>query len=208
MCEHCHRDMTTVTYADRAFHDGWLYPHGRAGYSGVTPEMVAAAQASCPFCRPDLQARGKPMAEGKERRAERIAADRERRQEERGPQVTSEYDRRAEAWVRAKFGGDPDPGSVEFASDCAAYGFDGPVTASVSWKENGGYQSRELDVSAWHYDWTDIIRELLDIDLSTAGGTGRSAEPPRCTAHRSSPPETADPPPTPPAPPGRTSRTA
>jgi len=50
MCEHCRRDMTTVTYADKAFHDGWLYPHGRAGYSGVTPEMVAAAQALCPFC--------------------------------------------------------------------------------------------------------------------------------------------------------------
>jgi hypothetical protein len=56
MCEHCRRDMTQFDWTVlpdgvdmRAFHDGWLFPHGRAGY-GVTHEQVAAAQAKCPFC--------------------------------------------------------------------------------------------------------------------------------------------------------------
>ena len=76
----------------------------------------------------------------------------------------SEYDRRAEAWVRRKFGGNPDSGSVEFSSDCAAYASGGWATTDVSWTEGGQYRGRELDGSAWQYDWTVIIRELLETD--------------------------------------------
>jgi hypothetical protein len=52
MCVHCGEDLSEVVYTDKALHDGYLYPHGRAGYSGVTQEKVWAAQARCEFCRP------------------------------------------------------------------------------------------------------------------------------------------------------------
>jgi len=37
-------------HSSPAEHDGWAFPHGRAGERGVTTEMVAAAQARCPYC--------------------------------------------------------------------------------------------------------------------------------------------------------------
>lgn len=77
----------------------------------------------------------------------------------------SEYDRRAEAWVRLKFGAIPDAGSVRFENDCAAYASGGWAETDVSWTVNGAADSRTLSDSAWQYDWTQIIRELLQIDL-------------------------------------------
>lgn len=77
----------------------------------------------------------------------------------------TEYDLRAEAWVRKRYpGADPDPGSVEFASDCAAYDSGGWANSDVSWTEGGQTQVRTLDSEAWNYDWTAIIRELLELD--------------------------------------------
>jgi len=79
----------------------------------------------------------------------------------------SEYDRRAEAWVRARYPrAQPDPGSVEFSNDCAAYASGGWASVDVSWAENGQVHCESLSEAAWQYDWTQIIRELLDIDLS------------------------------------------
>jgi hypothetical protein len=52
MCRHCSRDMTKQVYTDKSFHDAWLFPHGRVGYSDVTHEQVAEARAKCRFCPP------------------------------------------------------------------------------------------------------------------------------------------------------------
>lgn len=78
----------------------------------------------------------------------------------------SEYDLRAEAWVRAKYpDAHPDSGSVEFTSDVAGYASGGWAEMTVDWKENGNPRSREL--GGWgEFDWTVIIRELLEIDLT------------------------------------------
>jgi hypothetical protein len=77
----------------------------------------------------------------------------------------SEYDQRAETWVRSRWpDAKPDPGSVEFASDCAAYASGGWASADVSWLEAGQSQVRTLQDDAWRYDWTVIIRELLELD--------------------------------------------
>ena len=79
----------------------------------------------------------------------------------------SEYDRRAEAWVRAKYPGtQPDPGSVEFSNDCAAYASGGWASVDVSWTESGQGTCKELSACAWQYDWTQVIRELLEVELS------------------------------------------
>lgn len=78
----------------------------------------------------------------------------------------SEYDRRAEAWVRARFpGASPDPGSVEFSNDCAAYASGGWANVDVSWTEGGAVRAQNLSESAWNYDWTQVIRELVDMPL-------------------------------------------
>lgn len=53
MCVHCGTGMTQFVHRDKASHDLWLFPHGRPGYSGVTPEMVAAAKARCEYCTHD-----------------------------------------------------------------------------------------------------------------------------------------------------------
>jgi len=75
--------------------------------------------------------------------------------------TTTEYDVRAQAWVRAKFpGARPDPGSVEFSSDCAAYASGGWASVDVAWREGGEIRTRELKADAWQYDWTTVIREL------------------------------------------------
>lgn len=77
----------------------------------------------------------------------------------------TEYDLRAEAWVRKRYpSADPDPGSVEFANDCAAYASGGWASVDVSWTEAGQAQVRTLSDAAWQYDWTTIIRELLEVD--------------------------------------------
>lgn len=56
MCIHCRQDMSLHVYgsADRAVHDGSLFPHGRIGYRGVTIEAVQAAQDACQFCNHPL----------------------------------------------------------------------------------------------------------------------------------------------------------
>lgn len=62
MCQHCHTNMSHFDWAGyaaaapagmdvRAFHDSWLFPHGRIGY-GPTCEQIDAAKRRCPFCTP------------------------------------------------------------------------------------------------------------------------------------------------------------
>jgi hypothetical protein len=81
-------------------------------------------------------------------------------------EAVSEYDRRAEAWVRARYpAAHPDPGSVEFSNDCAAYASGGWANVDVSWTEYGQPRAQELSGEAWDYDWTQVIRELLEIDI-------------------------------------------
>ena len=52
MCTHCRRDISAYEYTDKQFHDGWLFPHGRVGYSDVTAEQIAEARSKCRFCPP------------------------------------------------------------------------------------------------------------------------------------------------------------
>lgn len=81
------------------------------------------------------------------------------------PKPVSEYDRRAQAWVAQKYGVTPDLGSVEFDNDCAAYASGGWANANVSWTVDGAYGGSELSSSAWQFEWTQIIRELVEIEL-------------------------------------------
>jgi hypothetical protein len=81
----------------------------------------------------------------------------------------SEFDRRAQAWVKLRFGVTPDLGSVTFDNDCAAYASGGWATADVSWTVDGAYGGSELSGSAWQFDWTQIIRELVEVPLDEAG---------------------------------------
>jgi hypothetical protein len=79
--------------------------------------------------------------------------------------AVSEFDRRAQAWVKHRFGVVPDLGSVEFSNDCAAYDSGGWANAGVDWKVNGQWGGKYLSESAWDFDWTQIIRELVEIPL-------------------------------------------
>ena len=80
----------------------------------------------------------------------------------------SEYDRRAEAWVRAKYpGANPDPGSVKFTADSAAYASGGWSHMDVEWTERRYPKGEEIKDEAWQFDWSQIIRELLEIDPET-----------------------------------------
>jgi hypothetical protein len=52
MCHWCDPDAEMPVYPDtpegKMFHDGWMYPHGRYGY---TPEeKIRKSRASCPWC--------------------------------------------------------------------------------------------------------------------------------------------------------------
>jgi len=79
---------------------------------------------------------------------------------------TCEYDRRAEAWLRQHYSqANPDPGSVRFITDSAAYASGGLANIDVEWTENGQPKGEELASEAWRYDMTQMIRELLDIEL-------------------------------------------
>ena len=83
--------------------------------------------------------------------------------------VSSEFDRRAQAWVKRRFGVVPDLGSVEFSNDCAAYASGGWANVSVDWKVNGQPRGEYLSESGWQFDWTEVIRELVDTDPLDAG---------------------------------------
>lgn len=76
----------------------------------------------------------------------------------------SEYDRRAQAWVRHRFGVVPDPGSVTFETDVAAYASGGWANFDVTWTVGGAPDSRTLDDEAWHYDLSQILRELFETE--------------------------------------------
>ena len=77
--------------------------------------------------------------------------------------MSDEYDLRAVTWLRAKFpGASPDPGSVRFITDCAAYASGGWANIEVEWTESGAPRGEELATEAWQYDLTQLIRELLD----------------------------------------------
>ena len=78
----------------------------------------------------------------------------------------SEFDRRAETWLRKRIpGADPDPGSVEFSTDCAAYASGGWAKVDVAWTEQGEVRAADLIDPAWKADLTGIIRELVEIPL-------------------------------------------
>ena len=79
-----------------------------------------------------------------------------------------EFDRRADAWLRKRMpAANPDPGSVKFVTDCAAYASGGWAKVSAEWTENGAYRDTELIDDAWNADLGGIIRELLAIELPT-----------------------------------------
>jgi hypothetical protein len=65
----------------------------------------------------------------------------------------SEFDRRAQAWVKHRFGVVPDLGSVEFSNDCAAYDSGGWANVGVDWKVNGQHRGEYLSECAWDFDW-------------------------------------------------------
>ena len=89
--------------------------------------------------------------------------------EAEAPEPT-EYDRRAAAWVRRRYpGADPDPGSVELATDCAGYASGGWSRVEVSWSENGRPAGKTLFDDAWQADLTEVIRELVDMPLDGEG---------------------------------------
>ena len=77
----------------------------------------------------------------------------------------SEFDQRAQAWVKHRFGVVPDLGSVEFSNDCAAYDSGGWANVGVDWKVNGQHRGEYLSECAWDFDWTQVIRELVEIPL-------------------------------------------
>lgn len=78
----------------------------------------------------------------------------------------TEYDRRSAAWVRKSFpGASPDPGSVTFATDCAAYASGGWANVEVWWTEGGRAKSSTLIEDAWAADLTTVIREIVDMPL-------------------------------------------
>lgn len=83
-----------------------------------------------------------------------------------------EFDRKAAAWVRGHYPeANPVTGSVEFSMDCAAYNSGAWANFDVSWYENDrswplGRRpvSKTIDTSAWRYDATSLIRELVEMD--------------------------------------------
>ena len=79
----------------------------------------------------------------------------------------SEFDRRAQAWVKNRYGVIPDLGSVEFATDCAAYASGGWASVDVSWTENGQVRCVDLIKDAWQADLTTVIRELVGTEPLT-----------------------------------------
>ena len=81
--------------------------------------------------------------------------------------MSHEYDRRAQAWVKNRFGVVPDLGSVEFSNDCAAYTSGGWANVDVSWTANGRPGGSSLSESAWQFEWTEVIRELVDTEPLT-----------------------------------------
>lgn len=82
------------------------------------------------------------------------------------PTAPTEYDRRAAAWVRKRFpGANPDLGSVEFSTDCAAYASGGWATVDVSWTEARQPKSSTLIDDAWEADLTTVIREIVDMPI-------------------------------------------
>lgn len=72
-----------------------------------------------------------------------------------------EFDRRAQAWVKNRYGVTPDLGSVEFSTDCAAYASGGWATVDVAWTESGQVRCNALIENAWQADLTMVIRELV-----------------------------------------------
>ena len=52
MCYWCNPDNEPPDYASlpdgKQFHDMWLFPHGRYGYTPA--EKITASMASCPWC--------------------------------------------------------------------------------------------------------------------------------------------------------------
>jgi hypothetical protein len=81
-----------------------------------------------------------------------------------------DYDRRAEAWLKNRYpDASPDPGSVKFITDCAAYASGGWANIEVEWTESGAGRGEVLAEEAWQYDLSQLIRELLDIELPPLG---------------------------------------
>jgi hypothetical protein len=78
--------------------------------------------------------------------------------------MSDEFDRRAQAWVKRRFGVTPDLGSVKFSNDCAAYASGGWANVSVDWKVNGHLRGEYLSESAWQFEWTEVIRELVETE--------------------------------------------
>ncbi len=77
----------------------------------------------------------------------------------------SAFDRAAETWLRMRIpDANPDPGSVRFVTDCAAYASGGWAHVDVEWTENGRERGEELIPDAWDADLTTIIREIVEID--------------------------------------------
>jgi len=84
----------------------------------------------------------------------------------------TEYDRRAERWVKKYFpDAQPVLGSIEFQNDCAGYASGGWADVQVSWvNDDGSMHTEDLPYPdlgydpGWKFDWTRVIRELVDMD--------------------------------------------
>jgi hypothetical protein len=96
----------------------------------------------------------------------------------------TEFDIRAAAWVRRKFPeACPVVGTVTFYNDCACYATGGWANVEVSWYELSKDTSYAITVtrdltslsdedSGGDFDWTRVIRELVDEDERDSSDRG------------------------------------
>jgi hypothetical protein len=92
---------------------------------------------------------------------------------------TTEFDRKAAAWVRKHYpDAKPIVGTVEFGMDAAAFASSAWAHFDVAWSETVRYPLRDggelpsgtkgvakvISESAWQYDATELLRELVEMD--------------------------------------------
>lgn len=91
------------------------------------------------------------------------------------PAETTKFDRVAAAWVRKHYpGSNPVVGSVNFHMDAAAYASAAWAEFKVTWKDEHrepswptpglSEQIRTIDDSAWEFDASELMRELLEME--------------------------------------------